>query len=496
MKNAAKATCAAALAGLCAALCPQAEAFTVECLPMYGVFYPGLANQPCIRIKVNATAGEKIKVLKFAAGKNTHAENITKVRLSQTGGNFSFTPNAIARNQPTTLGAATLSANGTVTFKPKKPIELQQGDNYFWISCDISPSAKGGSEIGFKCTSLTDGNGEKVKPEKELNGLQGKAGRVHHFKHRIGPYYRARFLAKENGHGLLDASHFKLATDFILFGVSYNGTNIGYYGCNAEEYRRALEIAKEFREGTDCLLIAGFALSESSKGSGNRNTFGGIISDPPRRRELARNLASFVKDNGFDGLDLDYEYPRQSNFGSWDAFANFLTDLREELAGTGATLSIAVTVRYDAPSPRVYDQVDYINLMSYGAPGEHATMALVTSDVAWAKKAKIPNVKIMVGLPYFSRDTQPKHQDGGGLLYTAILNQHPNLSSGANTFTNTKDGKKHYFNGQDLIKQKCRYVVSNKLGGVIIWAYEGDAKLTDHRSLSKALYSVIKQTKR
>ena len=48
----------------------------------------------------------------------------------------------------------------------------------------------------------------------------------------------------------------------------------------------------------------------------------------------------------------------------------------------------------------------------------------------------------------------------------------------------------------NLIKDKCKWVKDNGYGGVMVWAYDTDVQLTHKMSLGKAMYSVLKQTKR
>jgi len=123
-------------------------------------------------------------------------------------------------------------------------------------------------------------------------------------------------------------------------------------------------------------------------------------------------------------------------------------------------------------------------------------MALGESNLAWSK-SKVPPVKTMLGLPFFSRDRLQKHSDNGGVGYSTILSQYPTIEANKNVFVNKSDNnKEHYFNGATLIKQKCKLAVQRKPGGVLIWAYDTDTLITNSRSLAKAIYAVIKQAKR
>lgn len=43
---------------------------------------------------------------------------------------------------------------------------------------------------------------------------------------------------------------------------------------------------------------------------------------------------------------------------------------------------------------------------------------------------------------------------------------------------------------------KCIWLRKNRFGGVMIWAYDTDIKLSHRASLARAVYSVLKQKKR
>lgn len=472
-----------------------AQALTVECLPMYNVFYAGLENQPVLRIKLTAEEGEKVLSLNFTTGNTSLPGDITGAHLYSTGSIPFFAPHAAAENAPVEKATSDSAAAGQIIFNPAGGVELAEGVHYLWLTYDIASTAKGNHRIAANCLSVIDGKGNTILPEVGKDGTARRDAVVYPFKYRVAPYYRPKWISDWNKNHLTSA-HFKYATDFIFFGLTNNGGEVGFqWGVTQEIHDSTLARVKQLRGKTECHLVAGFAVSELQQPAEGKDSFGKVISDTERREKLAKSLASYVLENGFEGLDLDYEYPTPSG-GSWWNFALFLTNLREELAGTGVSLSIAITVRYDKPLPVVYDQVDFVNLMTYGAPGDHSTMALVESDLAWCN-GKVPPVKTMLGLPFFSRDRLSPHSDGGGLGYSAILNQYPTIAANKNVFINKSDNnKEHYFNGATLIKQKCKLVVQRKLGGVLIWAYDTDALITNSRSLAKAMYSVIKQAKR
>lgn len=469
---------------------------------MYGVFYPGLAGQPCLRVKVVAEAGEKLAQLSFAAGGSTKGA-IGAAWLYKSSVPFFST---LAEGEPAAVKVAKSSAAGKGYVFKTTGVQLSEGANYFWLVYDIPAAAKGGEKICGVLKRAVDGKGNEITPANGLDGTKradgttpAKPAEVYPFKYRIAPYVRPKWACLHNKE-MFSSAHLKNMTDFIVFGYTHSGVEIApaHDAVQGEKDYSAdcLALARKLRgERGAARILAGFSCNES------KNPMSGILHDEKQRRELVRNMAAMVLENGYDGVDIDWEYPRENaRFkpqASWRRFALFLAELREQLAGSGASISIAVTTRYDAPNIEALEGVDFINSMSYGRPGEHSTKADAQVDVQFLLKRKIPPVKIVLGLPFFSRDTRPKHNDKGGCGYSSIVHLVPKLDAAKNTFKHPDTGEVHFFNGANLIKDKCKtFVLQQGIGGVCIWAYDTDVPMTHPKSLSKALYSVLWQMSR
>ena len=477
---------------------------TIEALPTHGVFYAGLPAQPCLRVKVHAAEGEKLSQLSFGAGSSTKSA-ISAAWLYHSSAPF-FSLLAEGEAAATKVAkSSTAPGAGNMVFKTGG-IKLQEGDNYFWLVNDIASAAKGGDKICGVLKGATNGQGVEITPAKGRNGTKCADGKtpaipalVYPFKYRIAPYGRPKFACGSHRE-MFTAAHLRQMTDFIVFGYTHAGPRIApaHDALQGEKDLApdCLALARELRgSGCPTRILAGFSCNEA------KNPMSGIMHDAEKRRTLARNMAALVTENGYEGIDIDWEYPRENaRFkprATWRKFAVFLAELRAELAGTGASVSIAVTTRYDAPNIEVLEGADFINSMSYGRPGEHSTKADAQVDVQFLLKRKIPPVKVVLGLPFFSRDTKPRHEDHGGCGYSSIVKLAPKLDAAKNTFRHPDSGEQHFFNGPALIKDKCKsFVLQQGIGGVCIWAYDTDVPMSNPRSLSKALYSVLKQTKR
>ena len=480
----------------------RASAFTIEASQTHGVFYAGLQGQACLRIKVEAEEGEKLAKVVCSAG-DSGKSCIGAAYLYRSEMPF-YAPHAEGPAGVVKLAKSAV-ANGEMTFK-LNGVKLKEGPNYFWLVYDVPASAKGGEKVCGALLRAENGAGVEVTPAEKKNGAyraDGKPattpGEVYPFKYRIAPYVRPKW-ACVNNKDMFTAAHLKNMTDFIVFGYTHEGTQLtgahDAVDAKGTDYSEAcLALARELRGNGRARILAGFSCNE------RKNPMSAVMHDEEKRHALVQNMAALVLEKGYEGIDIDWEYPRENGrfkaFASWRKFAIFLAELREALAGTGASISIAVTTRYDAPNIEALDGADFINSMSYGRPGEHSTKAAAAEDVNFLLKRKIPEAKVVLGLPFFSRDTKPKHQDQGGMGYGAILKAFPNLAPGRNKFNHPQTGEQHFFNGAELIKDKCKtFVVQQGCGGVCIWAYDTDVPMSNAKSLSKALYSVIKQTKR
>ena len=95
---------------------------------------------------------------------------------------------------------------------------------------------------------------------------------------------------------------------------------------------------------------------------------------PANRATMVSSCVAFMEQYGFDGIDIDWEYPRSQDV---DNFIAGLADLRSALdgRGKGEELSIAgaggafFMSRYFDRLPAVVAQLDFINLMTYDLNG-------------------------------------------------------------------------------------------------------------------------------
>ena len=105
------------------------------------------------------------------------------------------------------------------------------------------------------------------------------------------------------------------------------------------------------------------------------NLFSGIAANPGTRTNFANNVAKFCNDHGFDGFDLDWEYPCQKGSNNGNDNRNFTLLLRELRRALGSKiLSIATACAQSSAEisyniADVASTVDFVNLMAYDLHG-------------------------------------------------------------------------------------------------------------------------------
>ncbi|KAJ4435528.1 hypothetical protein ANN_18144, partial [Periplaneta americana] len=120
-----------------------------------------------------------------------------------------------------------------------------------------------------------------------------------------------------------------------------------------------------------------------------------VMNNDTTRGIFVDNVVNFVKKYGFDGFDIDWEYPTQrgGSPGDKDAFSKLLSELRPKFDANGFLLSAAVSAGVDKIDaaydvPQLVKNLDFINVMTYdlhgdwdSATGENAPMYPGNEDI-------------------------------------------------------------------------------------------------------------------
>jgi chitinase len=245
------------------------------------------------------------------------------------------------------------------------------------------------------------------------------------------------------------------------------------------------------------------------------------------RKTFIDSVMEFLATYDLDGLDIDWEYPGMAgatkNFRPEDGhnFTLLLKELRErfdkETKKTHRrlylTFAAGASSDYIAHTELREDEkyVDTVNLMAYdyvepgGDPltGHHSPLFTNPADVRnfssdasvrAFEAAGVPSEKILLGVPFYGHvwgevadinhgylqpgKPVPHAYSGFGAITTEMLNQgYVRYWDPVASVPYLYNPDKHIFvsfEDQQSLAAKCRYIVDQKLGGIMYWDSSGD----------------------
>lgn len=286
-------------------------------------------------------------------------------------------------------------------------------------------------------------------------------------------------------------------------------------------YRRFVQLKQRNLQAKMLLGLGGWTDSRTNK-------YSSLVASSESRKAFTSHVISFLKDYGFDGLDLDWEYPAyQSSAADRKGFRLWVEELKAAFAPHDLLLTAAVSAGknvidrgYDVAA--VAKALDQIHIMAYDfhgswerqvahhaplfpAPGQSSEELSADFAVSyWIKKGAHPS-KLVLGVPFYGRswtlagrDSTPGAaasgpgspgrlmKDAGTLAYYEICLAHEKegwskVSSSAGPFL-TNDNQWVGYDDIDAITRKTQYAKSKGLGGVMIW----DIAMDDFRGSCNA----------
>ncbi|XP_066942215.1 chitinase-3-like protein 1 [Macrobrachium rosenbergii] len=263
---------------------------------------------------------------------------------------------------------------------------------------------------------------------------------------------------------------------------------------------------KNLKPGIKTTLAIGGATDSKS------NKYSNLVSSKAKRQNFINHVIPFLKRYNFDGLDLDWEFPKSGDKAN---FALFVKELKTAFQPEGLILTAAVgaskalTVSsYDVPTLSQY--LDYIHLMTYDFHGSweskadhHAKLyndsrkldadSTVKNWIASGASAR----KLVLGVPIYGRSftlstsqkKPPAPASGGGnagpitkeVGYLGYLEICRYVKNGWKVVKDSSGARGPYaysgnqwvgYDDVDMVRIKAQYVKAKGLGGTMVWAID------------------------
>ncbi|MFV0442414.1 MAG: glycosyl hydrolase family 18 protein [Planctomycetaceae bacterium] len=210
-------------------------------------------------------------------------------------------------------------------------------------------------------------------------------------------------------------------------------------------------------------------------GWGESAAFPAVTADKTLRLRLARNVADYCEQHGFDGVDINWEHP--TNHEERQNLGRFLANLKSALQPSQRQISLAVTAG-DTFDSQTLASVDRFHLMAYDNGGRHSTLAQARSAIQSLRDHEVPADKICLGMPFYGRPFRGPF--GAATTYRDIVQRYqPALED--------DEVAGIYFNGPETVAAKVHLARQLGLAGVMIWELGQDVSDAD-RSLLQAIH--------
>lgn len=307
--------------------------------------------------------------------------------------------------------------------------------------------------------------------------------------------------------GLLLAFQLSFSTEVIGFMTNYGFSS--YYPSAAELARLTQINLFPFQPSSSGTLSSPWGCSTvtSLKNAQKKVyfTIGGASYSANFDPAITYHLSSFVsnivakmKECGFDGVDIDWEYPNDNNQGQATKFKNFIAALRTAIDNDPQTVGKKISI--DVPTQwldalwgeepfevgsSVYTNADYINVMNYddyktASKPNHSGWVKMHENMSFWKE-RVPSSKLVLGVPFYGR---PNDNSENTMYYSSMWPAHDSID--------VYNG--YYYNGPEMMYDKALYARTSGFHGVMYWAMNSGGTGMDKSASSSnsLLYQIHK----
>lgn len=240
-------------------------------------------------------------------------------------------------------------------------------------------------------------------------------------------------------------------------------------------------------------------LSVGGWGAGN---FSEMAADETHRRKFCKNCLNAVNYYNLDGIDIDWEYPSNSDAGissSPSDIQNFTLLMRDLRYTLGAEKLVTIATSASAKYYHLKDiepYLNFINIMTYdmGRPPYHHSALYSSSmtkrscyeSVERHHSGGIPYRKLVLGIPFYGKPAEGESIDYGDLVSGAYDKYVESWDDTAKApYLADEEGNMVIcYDNETSIGLKVDFIKSTGLLGAMYWNIEAD---DNDWTLSKAL---------
>jgi len=217
-----------------------------------------------------------------------------------------------------------------------------------------------------------------------------------------------------------------------------------------------------------------------------QSTFEKASENSSTRTKLVKSIVNVVESYGFDGVELDWEYPTKYSEKNYEAL---IVELDAELEARGKQLTAALNGAWSqTEGPEVSQYVsdtcleafDFINVMSYDMNNDqHSPFWFANTSIDyWIYRGVAPE-KIVLGMPLYARPTFMQYRHLAEKNKSFVYNDYAVI-----------DGVTSHYNGLPTLCKKT-ILAAYKAGGVMLFDVNEDTN--DETSIVSMIDYVIEQ---
>jgi chitinase len=269
---------------------------------------------------------------------------------------------------------------------------------------------------------------------------------------------------------------------------------------------------------------ASTTMSLSISGGWYPQEYSDAASTTENRQRFAQTAVDHLLNYGFDGIDLDWEYPdgttRNSDPQNYELLIDAVRSELDSRVGTGAPLTIAASANPntadDAYLDGIFEDLDFVNVMTYDFHGDWSNDTnfnaplrsppedpdgqqdwnVASSMEYWATRPPA-KADLVMGVPFYGRRYTNVSSANKGLFnsfdsassvtYTEVVNDYLPNSNYADFYHHDAENPWLYswtndefvaYDSLASISRKMRYVKANDFGGAMAWELTQDTTET------------------